>query len=110
MGLFGLMKVLLTKNLVKEKLEDDKMSLPPNTSIIMYNNKLYCLHEAALPLECRMHRDGRLEYVGYETFGVLDFPFTAHPLKDGDDLLFHSYTTEGKVRNQTVQISLQCLL
>jgi carotenoid cleavage dioxygenase-like enzyme len=65
----------------------------------MYNNKLYCLHEAALPLECRMHRDGRLTYIGHETFdSALDYPFTAHPLKDGEDLLFHSYTTDETVR------------
>lgn len=73
-------------------------ALPPNTSILMYNNKLYCLHEAALPLECRMHRDGHLEYIGHETFdSVLDYPFTAHPLVDGNDLLFHSYTTDEEV-------------
>ena len=71
---------------------------PPNTNIMMYNNKLYCLHEASLPMECRMRPDGRLEYIGYETFdGVLDYPVSAHPVKDGDDLLFHSYSVDEKV-------------
>ena len=100
MGIFGLMKVLLCRQLVKDKVDDGKKCLPPNTSIIMYDNKLYCLHEAALPLECRMHRDGHLEYIGHETFSVLDYPFTAHPLKDGDDLLFNSYTTDDEVMKQ----------
>jgi carotenoid cleavage dioxygenase-like enzyme len=46
-----------------------------------------------------MHRDGRLTYIGHETFdSALDYPFTAHPLKDGEDLLFHSYTTDETVR------------
>ena len=73
----------------------------------MYNNKLYCLHEAALPLECRMHRDGHLEYIGHETFGsVLDYPFTAHPLIDGDDLLFHSYTTDEQVMKEQGMMKL----
>ena len=50
-------------------------------------------------MECRMHPDGRLEYVGYETFnGVLDYPVSAHPVRDGDDLLFHSYSVDEKVR------------
>lgn len=64
----------------------------------MYNKKLYCLHEANLPMECRMHPDGRLEYVGYETFGgVLDYPVSAHPVRDGNDLLFHSYSVDEEV-------------
>ena len=66
---------------------------------MMYKNKLYCLHEANLPMECRMHPDGRLEYVGYETFhGRLDYPVSAHPVLDGDDLLFHSYSVDEEVR------------
>ncbi len=52
-------------------------------------------------MECRMHRNGRLEYIGYETFhSALDYPFTAHPIKDGNDLLFHSYSTDAEVREQ----------
>ena len=62
---------------------------------MMYNKKLYCLHEASLPMEIRMHPDGRLEYIGYETFdGVLDYPVSAHPVRDGNDLLFHSYSVD----------------
>lgn len=62
----------------------------------MYRGKLYCLHEACLPMEVRMHPDGRLEYIGYETFdGVLDYPVSAHPVIDGNDLLFHSYSVDG---------------
>ncbi len=42
-----------------------------------------------------MHPDGRLEYIGYETFnGILDYPVSAHPVIDGDDLLFHSYSVD----------------
>lgn len=64
----------------------------------MYNKKLYCLHEANLPMEIKMHPDGRLEFVGYETFGgVLDYPVSAHPVRDGDDLLFHSYSVDEEV-------------
>ena len=49
-------------------------------------------------MECRMHPDGRLEYVGYETFGgVLDYPVSAHPVRDGNDLLFHSYSVDEEV-------------
>lgn len=61
----------------------------------MYNNKLYCLNEACIPLECKLLPSGKLEPVGYETFdGVLDFPISAHPRIDSKgDLLFHSYTT-----------------
>ncbi len=45
-----------------------------------------------------MHPDGRLEYVGYETFGgVLDYPVSAHPIRDGNDLLFHSYSVDEEV-------------
>lgn len=42
-----------------------------------------------------MHPDGRLDYIGYETFdGVLDYPVSAHPVVDGDNLLFHSYSVD----------------
>ncbi len=61
---------------------------PPNTNVMMYRGKLYCLHEACLPLEVRMHPNGRLDYIGYETFdGILDHLVSAHPVIDGDDLL-----------------------
>ena len=54
--------------------------------------------EANLPLECRMSEDGRLDLVGYETFNdVLDYPVSAHPIQDGDELLFHSYTVDQKL-------------
>lgn len=55
-------------------------------------------HEANLPLECRMSEDGRLDLVGYETFNdVLDYPVSAHPIQDGDELVFHSYTVDQKL-------------
>ena len=45
-----------------------------------------------------MSEDGRLDLVGYETFNdVLDYPVSAHPIQDGDDLLFHSYTVDKKL-------------
>ncbi|KAL7434380.1 hypothetical protein ACHAXH_004131 [Discostella pseudostelligera] len=94
-GMLGLLKLSFHAQLVKEKIKDLKTVAPPNTNIMMYNKKLYCLHEANLPMECRMHPDGRLEYIGYETFGgVLDYPVSAHPVRDGNDLLFHSYTVD----------------
>jgi len=95
-GLVGLLKLTIHPYLVKEKISDVKLIAPPNTNILMFNDKLYCLHEANLPMECRMFPDGRLEYVGYETFnGVLDYPVSAHPVKDGEhDLIFHSYSVD----------------
>jgi carotenoid cleavage dioxygenase-like enzyme len=47
-----------------------------------------------------MFPDGRLEYLGSETFdGILDYPVSAHPVKDGeDDLIFHSYSVDEQVR------------
>eukprot|EP00579_Thalassiosira_antarctica_P013703 CAMPEP_0201940582 /NCGR_PEP_ID=MMETSP0903-20130614/45488_1 /ASSEMBLY_ACC=CAM_ASM_000552 /TAXON_ID=420261 /ORGANISM="Thalassiosira antarctica, Strain CCMP982" /LENGTH=663 /DNA_ID=CAMNT_0048482421 /DNA_START=196 /DNA_END=2187 /DNA_ORIENTATION=- len=97
-GMLGLMKLTFHPQLVKEKISDLLTVAPPNTNIMMYNNKLYCLHEASLPMECRMRPDSRLEYIGYETFdGVLDYPVSAHPVKDGDDLLFHSYSVDDKL-------------
>ena len=45
-----------------------------------------------------MSEDGRLDLVGYETFNdVLDYPVSAHPIQDGDELLFHSYTVDQKL-------------
>lgn len=97
-GMIGLMKLAIHRKLVSEKVTDMMTIAPPNTNTMMYNNKLYCLHEANLPMECRMYPDGRLEYLAYETFhGVLDYPVSAHPIKDGDDLLFHSYTVDEEV-------------
>lgn len=99
-GLIGLLKLTFHARLVKEKIGDLKQVAPPNTNILMFNNKFYCLHEANLPMECRMYRDGHLEYVGYETFGgILDYPVSAHPVVDGstDDLIFHSYSVDEQV-------------
>lgn len=95
-GLVGLLKLSFHPQLVKQKIEDLKQVAPPNTNVLMWNNKFYCLHEANLPMECRMYPDGRLEYLGYETFnGVLDYPVSAHPVMDGeDDLIFHSYSVD----------------
>ena len=100
-GLVGLLKLTFHPQLVKEKIGDLKQVAPPNTNVLMFNNKFYCLHEANLPMECRMYPDGTLQYVGYETFnGVLDYPVSAHPVKDGgdgeeeDDLIFHSYSVD----------------
>ena len=94
-GILGLMKLTFHAQMVKEKIEDLMTVAPPNTNIMMYRGKLYCLHEACLPMEVRMHPDGRLDFIGYETFdGVLDYPVSAHPVIDGDDLLFHSYSVD----------------
>ncbi|EJK54176.1 hypothetical protein THAOC_26260 [Thalassiosira oceanica] len=55
-------------------------------------------YKSNLPLECRMSEDGRLDLVGYETFNdVLDYPVSAHPIQDGDELVFHSYTVDQKL-------------
>ena len=100
-GMLGLLKLMFHSQLVKEKIEDIKQVAPPNTNVLMYQKKLYALHEASLPLEIRMHPDGRLEYVGYETFnGVLDYPVSAHPVLDGDDLLFHAYSVDEELVQQ----------
>ena len=95
-GLVGLLKLSFHPELVKQKIDDLKHVAPPNTNILMFNNKFYCLHEANLPMELRMFPDGQLEYLGMETFnGVLDYPVSAHPVMDGeDDLIFHSYSVD----------------
>ena len=50
-----------------------------------------------------MYPNGRLEYLGYETFGgVLDYPVSAHPIKDGNDLLFHSYSVDEEVSEKII--------
>jgi hypothetical protein len=60
-------------------------------------------------MECRMHRDGRLEYTSHETFSSLDYPFTAHPIKDGGDLIFNSYATDREVRSHSFAVYLSPL-
>mmetsp|Transcript_5354 Transcript_5354/g.12129 ORF Transcript_5354/g.12129 Transcript_5354/m.12129 type:complete len:646 (+) Transcript_5354:55-1992(+) len=97
-GWLGLMKLSFHPALVKHKIKDLKQVAPPNTNVMMFNGKLFALHEANLPLECRMSEDGRLDLVGYETFNdVLDYPVSAHPIQDGDELVFHSYTVDQKL-------------
>lgn len=94
-GPLGLAKVLFHPSMVRRRIPDLKTVLPPNTNVLMYNDKFYCLNEGNLPFECRLLPDGALEPVGYETFdGALDYPVSAHPRVDANnDLLFHSYTT-----------------
>ena len=98
-GFLGLLKLSFHPQLVKQKIHDLLQVAPPNTNTLMWKNKFYCLHEANLPMECRIFPDGRLEYLGYETFGgVLDYPVSAHPVKDGeDDLIFHGYSVDEQV-------------
>lgn len=90
-GFIGLAKLSVTEPLIKpffegrddDDDEHDLISSPPNTACLMYRNKFYCLNEANIPLECRILPDGRLEKVGYESFGgVLDYPVSAHPRID----------------------------
>lgn len=69
-GVVGLLKLSFHSALVKQKIQDLKQVAPPNTNILMWNNKFYCLHEANLPMECRMFPDGRLEYLGSEISSV----------------------------------------
>jgi len=94
-GLAGFAKILFHVPMVREKVDDLKTVLPPNTSCLMYQDKFYCLNEGNLPFECRIHPDGRLEAVGFERFdNTLDYPVSAHPRVDHNgDLLFHSYTS-----------------
>ncbi|KAL7453774.1 hypothetical protein ACHAWC_005411 [Mediolabrus comicus] len=94
-GFPGLIKAVISYSLARDYISDLNTVAPPNTSCLMYNNKFYCLNEGNIPLECKLLPDGRLEYIGYETFNsVLDFPISAHPRIDNKgDLLFHSYTT-----------------
>lgn len=94
-GFTGLIKAIIALDLVREKIPNVLHAAPPNTSCLMYGNKFYCLNESNLPFECRIKPDGRLEPVGYETFGgALDFPVSAHPrIDENGDLLFHSYST-----------------
>lgn len=111
-GLLGLCKVLFHPAMVRKRVPDLKTVLPPNTNVLMYRNKFYCLNEGNLPFECKLLPDGTLQPVGYETFGnTLDFPISAHPRVDGNnDLLFHSYTTNQELidRDGTMKVGRFC--
>ena len=70
-----------------------------NTHTIMTtNSKFYACHEASLPFELQLDRNGSIvQGLGYETFDhVLDYPVSAHPKNDvhTGELLFHSYTLD----------------
>ena len=94
-GLVGLAKILFHPKMVRRRVPDLKTVLPPNTNVLMFDSKFYCLNESNLPFECKVSPDGTLQPVGYETFnGLLDYPVSAHPHVDGKKLLFHSYTTD----------------
>jgi len=95
LGFVGLIKVLMHPTMVRKKIPDLKTVLPPNTACLLYKDSFYCLNEGNLPFSCRIHPDGRLEGLGFESFNdQLDFPVSAHPCIDRNgDLLFHSYTT-----------------
>ena len=95
-GIFGLFKIFFHPDMVKQRVPDLMTVLPPNTNVLMYNKRFYCLNEGNLPFECQLLPDGTLKAVGYETFGgLLNYPVSAHPRihTNGEDLLFHSYTT-----------------
>ena len=92
--IWGLIKILFHPTMVQNRLPDLKTVLPPNTNVLMFGNKLYCLNEANIPFEIAMFPNGTVRPCGYETFdGLLDYPVSAHPRVDGHKLLFHSYTT-----------------
>ncbi|KAL7554085.1 hypothetical protein ACHAWF_017467 [Thalassiosira exigua] len=96
-GLPGFLKILFHETMMEERVGKDFgwTSAPPNTALLMYQDKLYCLNEANVPFECRLRPSGELEPVGFQFFdGALDYPVSAHPQVDpwNGDLLFHSYT------------------
>ena len=95
-GIWGLLKIIFHPDMVKQRVPNLMTISPPNTNVLMYNKRFYCLNEANLPFECQLLPDGTLKAVGYETFGgLLNYPVSAHPRihTNGNDLLFHSYTT-----------------
>ena len=58
-----------------------------STSILHYGDRLYALQETALPFRLEVTRDAEGWVTidgtgGYETFGTLAFPFSAHPKTD----------------------------
>ena len=83
---------------------------PPNTNVLMYDDRFYCLNEANLPFECHLLPDGTLKPVGYETFGgLIDYPISAHPqINANNDLVFHSYTTNQELidRDGTMKVGV----
>jgi len=92
-GIYGLAKILLHPDMVRKRIPDLNTVLPPNTNVLMFDKRLYALNEGNIPFEIALQPDGTLRPVGYQTFGLLDYPVSAHPRVDGSKLLFHSYTT-----------------
>mmetsp|Transcript_24970 Transcript_24970/g.34723 ORF Transcript_24970/g.34723 Transcript_24970/m.34723 type:complete len:582 (-) Transcript_24970:337-2082(-) len=93
-GFIGLLKALLViplkvANSGIEELRDGQS----NTALVFHANRLFALHEQSLPFEIRLKEDGTFESIGFEDFGKLDFPMSAHPKVDlaTGELLFHGY-------------------
>lgn len=112
-GILGLLKVIFHPDMVRERVPDLMTTLPPNTNVLMYNKRFYCLNENNLPFECQLLPDGTLKAVGHETFnGLLNYPVSAHPRihTNGNDLLFHSYTTDRDLieRDGTMKVGRYC--
>lgn len=95
-GIWGLVKILFHSTMVREKVHDLKTVAPPNTGLLMFRNRFYALNEGNVPFEVRVKENGKLEPIGYESFGgALDYPMSAHPKIDQNgDLLFHGYAVE----------------
>lgn len=100
-GFWGFLKLLFHVPMVQPFIHNPPLNAaPPNTSCLMYRNKLYCLNEGRLPFEVRINPDDMtLHPIGSETFdGRLNYPVSAHPKIDQDgDLIFHSYTVDPEI-------------
>mmetsp|Transcript_11583 Transcript_11583/g.18553 ORF Transcript_11583/g.18553 Transcript_11583/m.18553 type:complete len:591 (-) Transcript_11583:573-2345(-) len=94
-GFTGLAKALLSMPRKPSAAGLDLLTVgQANTAVIMHAGHLYALHEASLPFEMRLSKDGVFQSIGHTDLGgQLNYPVSAHPKIDTrkGEMLFHGY-------------------
>ena len=79
-GLWGIVKAALLQPKILQLLGLSKFDVSQaNTAFAVFGDRIFACHEASYPFEIIWNEDNTFDSAGYDTFGGLDYPVTAHP-------------------------------
>eukprot|EP00808_Paulinella_micropora_P002455 g15682.t1 len=96
-GAVGLVKALFMLNQKAKYVGISALTSVVNTALLAWEGRIFALHEGGIPYELDVDDNGAITCMGFQSFGFLNFPFTAHPkvCPTSGDLFFMGYKVGG---------------
>lgn len=98
-GFLGLFKILVIDPIMLKFFNLTTLEKgQANTAMINHNSKLFACHEASLPFEIQWYENNSFKSLGFNDFGDLNFPVTAHSKIDPVDgkMYFSGYNFQAQ--------------